>query len=50
MTKLEWLTLDETQVTDVGLAHLMGTTGLQQILLRNTSVTGAGWARPSPTG
>src|SRR5215469_1671698 len=36
--------LDHTQVTDAGLAHLQGLTGLQSLGLTNTQVTDAGLA------
>ena len=42
MTKLEWLALDSTKVTDAGLEHLKVLTKLDWLQFRNTKVTAAG--------
>ena len=42
LTGLQWLSLDNTGVTDAGLAALGGLTGLQRLYLANTGVTDAG--------
>jgi len=42
LTKLEWLYLMNTKVTDAGLVHLKGLTNLEELYLMNTKVTDAG--------
>ena len=42
LTKLEWLDLNRTGVTDAGLVHLKGLTKLKILLLNDTGVTDAG--------
>jgi len=44
LTKLSFLDLSNTQVTDAGLAHLKGLTNLSFLSLSNTQVTDAGLA------
>jgi len=41
---LRWLWLDDTQVTDAGLANLEGLAGLEFLWLYDTQVTDAGVA------
>lgn len=40
--EIEWVDLNNTQVTDAGFAHLQGMTSLQWLDLDNTSVSDAG--------
>ena len=40
LTRLEYLSLDDTQVTDAGLEHLTGLTQLQKLFLSGPQVTG----------
>ncbi len=42
LTKLEWLYLMNTKVTDAGLVHLKGLTNLERLFLTNTKITDAG--------
>ena len=42
MRNLEYLDLNNTQVTDAGLEHLKGLEKLNWLLLKNTKVTDAG--------
>ena len=44
MTRLDFLSLAGTQVTDAGLRHLKGLTSLRQVVLFRTQVTPAGVA------
>jgi len=44
MTKMRWLRLGNTQVTDAGLEHLRGLSELRTLYLRDTQVTGEGVA------
>jgi hypothetical protein len=44
LKNIEKLFLDGTAVTDGGLIHLKGLTGLQELRLANTNVTDAGVA------
>jgi hypothetical protein len=44
LTSLQELRLENTQVTDAGLAHLKGLTSLVALSLSNTQVTDAGVA------
>ncbi len=43
LTGLKTLDLSNTQVTDAGLATLVGLKGLEELYLGNTRVTDAGW-------
>jgi hypothetical protein len=45
LDEIEYVDFNDTQVTDAGLAHLQGLTGLQWISLDGTRVTDAGLAR-----
>ncbi|HUY92471.1 MAG TPA: leucine-rich repeat domain-containing protein [Pirellulales bacterium] len=45
LDEVEYVRLDNSQVTDAGLAHLEGLTGLQSLSLDNTQITDAGLAR-----
>jgi hypothetical protein len=45
LSDLQFLSLDGTQVTDAGLAHLKGLNGLKWLKLTKTSVTDAGVAK-----
>ena len=49
LTKLQELHLNETKVTDAGLAHLKDLTNLQTLNLRFTQVTDAGLAAMQQT-
>jgi hypothetical protein len=42
LTRLQWLALDGTQVTDAGLKQLSGLTKLRTLYLDATDVTDAG--------
>jgi hypothetical protein len=42
MTSLEYLSLENTQVTDAGLEHLKGLTRLRTLVLIRTQVSKAG--------
>ena len=42
LTQLQGLFLDNTQVSDAGLAHLRGLTRLKRLYLNNSQVTDAG--------
>ncbi len=42
LTKLEWIYLSNTQITDAGLVHLKGLTKLKELWLEDTQITDAG--------
>ena len=44
LVKMRWLNLDNTRISDLGLAHLKGSTSLKWLWIENTQVTDAGLA------
>lgn len=45
MTRMEWLILEKTAITDKGLEHLQGMTALKTLNVNETNVTKAGLAQ-----